>query len=222
MNDKTITKNFDFVNLLKLAVYILIANFVCYFLIYIFKVDVFQYSSYLDSIIFSLGNILVILGFYFANLNLSVKEILTNFSLSKKSLLITVAMLVVTVIFSSILNMLTATTAKVSTMPRIYQDFSANYSIFYGILAIFFAAIKEELIFRYALFDFSKRYMNALFSVIFTALVFTFMHVGYDLSFLYVINYLMLGAFLGWLRVSTKSLLPCIFVHFVVNVLAFL
>ena len=94
--------------------------------------------------------------------------------------------------------------------------FPSNSFIVFCLIAMFIAPICEEILFRgFLLKKFSSKY-GPRKSILITSIIFALFHI--DLGA--IIPVLILGLSIGWVKIKTDSLLPCIGIHIIQNSLA--
>ena len=94
----------------------------------------------------------------------------------------------------------------------------------YGIVLLFFlscifAPIIEELIFRMFLIDLLNR---SSFGFVMSVVFFAFLHVQNSFDWTHILIYLPLGIVNGLIYKLSKNIVPCISVHFICNLVAFI
>lgn len=175
-----------------------------------------------------LGYIFVLLFFELYNFSL------TDIGLSKKYL---VSGLKLGSLFAGLAVVILLGTFILS--PEIFRDDRYNKSIleiiFYCLIALpFLTVLFEELLFRGIMLSLFLKKFNQLWSIVFTSLAFGLWHFlsaqninsAPDIapSVLVIIGTLIFatvgGAFLSWLRLSSKSLLAPIIFHWIINATA--
>jgi len=75
------------------------------------------------------------------------------------------------------------------------------------------APVFEEIFFRALLYRIVRSYVNAPLTIIFTSLLFASVHTGLNQA----VNIFALGLILGYLVEKTGSIVPSIFLHFLIN-----
>lgn len=88
--------------------------------------------------------------------------------------------------------------------------FSVYFLIFYNCIM---PAVTEEIAFRLIIFDKFRNVVSLKEAVFLSSILFAIIHV----SFYSTPYFLFVGAILCWIRIYTKSLVPCIIFHFLHN-----
>jgi hypothetical protein len=97
-------------------------------------------------------------------------------------------------------------------MPKIS---SKSFFIFCTV-AILIAPISEEILFRgFLLNKFHSKYGSKK-SILITSVIFALFHMHLGA----IIPVFILGMSIGWIKIKTRSLLPCIYIHIIQNSLA--
>jgi len=168
-----------------------------------------------------LGSTLLILylGYFFSGLSFN-----QVFSFKLFSLLTIPAMVIIFSGLQYFLNEINIHFEKILTPPPWFMElfsrlFDSDLGVWGGILRIvIIAPIVEELIFRGIIMSGFTRNYNAIFAILFSALLFALFHLNpwqFPAAFA-------LGIILGWIRIRTGSVLACIAGHAIHNGLVFL
>ena len=83
------------------------------------------------------------------------------------------------------------------------------------ILAVIIAPVVEEIIFRGILLEQLSRKYNAVVSILVSSLLFSIFH----FSIVQGVNTFIMGVLLGIVYIKTRSLVPCVLMHFVNNLI---
>lgn len=126
----------------------------------------------------------------------------------------------VLIMITTIIIQLTTNTTQANNQIALQNSFNSN-PVFIALLAMFYAPIAEELMFRGVLRKFIK---NKKIFVIVSGVVFGLMHVIDDsktlAEFSYVFVYSILGIYLAGIYAKTNNLCTNIFMHFMQNTLS--
>ncbi|TKG96159.1 CPBP family intramembrane metalloprotease [Puteibacter caeruleilacunae] len=99
-----------------------------------------------------------------------------------------------------------------------FTKYSTDTSIAQMATVIFVAPLVEELIFRGIILDGLLKKYSPVFAIFFSGLLFALAH----FNPWQIVTAFALGVFSGWMYYKTKSLLPCILIHFTANFTAYL
>jgi membrane protease YdiL (CAAX protease family) len=89
------------------------------------------------------------------------------------------------------------------------------------IFAVIMTPLVEELLFRGVLFPVAARSFGSMGGVLFVSALFGFAHVAtYGLDAYLIMQTLLAGLYLSWLRARTGSLVPCVAAHAALNLYA--
>ena len=126
----------------------------------------------------------------------------------------------VLIMITTIIIQLTTNTTQANNQIALQNSFNSN-PVFIALLAMFYAPIAEELMFRGVFRKFIK---NKKLFVIVSGVVFGLMHVIDDsktlAEFSYVFVYSILGIYLAGIYAKTNNLCTNIFMHFMQNTLS--
>ncbi len=121
-------------------------------------------------------------------------------------------------VFSSLQNLITTQVSdnqgSIGVKPDKTLSILRNF-----FLAVLLAPIIEEIFYRKVLADSLD---NKWYAVILTTILFAFAHIQNTLDWRHFITYLPLGIVNGYIYYLFKNIYPCIGIHFVVNVAAFI
>jgi len=96
---------------------------------------------------------------------------------------------------------------------KIFLKLLADRSVSTFVLTVIAAPLLEELLFRGVILDGLLKNYSARKSIVYSSLLFALAHLN-PWQFIVAFS---LGLLIGYVYMNTKSLLPCIFIHFIAN-----
>jgi uncharacterized protein len=161
------------------------------------------------------------LGFIFLFIKIrkqaSVKEYLELNRISKKVVLISLAIIIGLIVISSILSPVFAQSKDSAFMVDAYK--TSVWPVLLGIAVVIFAPVFEEAFFRGFLFvGLEHSSIGPIGTIILTAVTWALLHIQYDIFGMVTI--LVLGVVFGIVRLKTGSLWSTILLHAIWNLVA--
>jgi membrane protease YdiL (CAAX protease family) len=96
---------------------------------------------------------------------------------------------------------------------QLFENLMGDDNIFMFLAAVIAAPLFEEFIFRGIILNGLLRHYSPTFAILFSSFLFGIAHLN---PWQFIIAFL-LGSFIGWVYYRTRSLLPCIAIHFFAN-----
>lgn len=189
---------------------------VFYFLIFVTLASTKIYpplkNSFLGEQITEWIGLLIIIFFLFMA-KVDKKAIFSQFNILK-SLIAVVLALVLALILNEYYHRFLLLIFNINFDELGIENSDLEYSLYFLILySCIMPAITEEIAFRLIIFDKFKNVVSLKETIVLSSMLFAILHVNfYSTPYFFFV-----GVILCWIRLYTKSLLPCIILHFLHN-----